>query len=178
MRSGIARHPLYLGSLVLALALFLAAIGVGTISAQSSITVKGDVVNGTQGTGPFAAELPVLLLVSASDGSLAATGQTTTDAAGRFRFDQVDRLDGATYTVGVEYAGVLYRTSLTAQDLGGKFLPSQARYSDPSMLTIPTDSNPATWTAGRRFGTSTWYISAPWSRFCWKDTRSPLYGKT
>ena len=117
MRAGIPRIALFSGSVVLAVALVLAATGVGTSNAQSSITVKGDVVNGTQGAGPFAAELPVLLLVSAQDGSLAATGQTTTDAAGRFRIDQVDLLEGGTYTVGVEYAGVLYRTSLTAEDL-------------------------------------------------------------
>ena len=117
MRAGIARPALLLGSVVLAAALALAATSVGTSKAQEFITVQGDVVNGTQGAGPFAAELPVLLLLSARDGSLAATGQTTTDAAGRFRFDQVDLLEGGTYTLGVEYAGVLYRTSLAAQDL-------------------------------------------------------------
>ena len=106
-----------MGSVVLAAALALTATGVGTSKAQASVIVKGDVVNGTQGAGPFAAELPVLLLLSAQDGSLAATGQTTTDTAGRFRFDQVDLLEGGTYTLGVEYAGVLYRTSLTAQGL-------------------------------------------------------------
>ena len=116
MRAGIAR-PAFLGSVVLASALALAATGVGTTTAQESITVKGDVVNGTQGAGPFAAELPVLLLISAQDGSLAATGQTTTDATGRFGFDQVDLLEEGTYTVGVEYTGVMYRTSLTAQNL-------------------------------------------------------------
>ena len=120
MRAGIARPALLLGTAVLAVALALAATGVGTGKAQEFITVKGDVVNGTQGAGPLAAELPVLLLVSAQDGSLAATGQTTTDADGRFRFDQVDRLEGGTYTLGVEYAGVLYRTSLTAQELDGE----------------------------------------------------------
>ncbi len=116
MRVRIARHP-FLGAVVLAAAIALAATGVGSSRAQESITVKGDVVNGTQGAGPFVAELPVLLLLSAQDGSLAATGQTTTDPAGRFRFAQVDLLEGGTYTLGVEYAGVLYRTILTARDL-------------------------------------------------------------
>ena len=116
MRAGIAR-PVFLGLAVLAAALALTATGVGTSRAQESITLKGEVVNGTQGAGPVAAELPVLLLLSAEDGSLAATGQTTTDAGGRFSFDQVDLLEGGTYTLGVEYAGVLYRTSLTAQNL-------------------------------------------------------------
>ena len=116
MRAGFPRPALF-GSVVLAAALALAATGVGTSRAQESIILEGDVVNGTQGAGPLAAELPVLLLLLAQDGSLAATGQTSTDAAGRFRFDRVDMLEGGTYTLGVEYAGVLYRTSLTAQNL-------------------------------------------------------------
>ena len=118
MRAGTARPGLFLGSAVLARALVLWAMGSGISFAQSSVTITGDVVNGTQGAEPLAAELPVLLLVTDRDGNLAATGQTTTDAAGRFRFDQVDLLEGATYTVGVEYAGVLYRTTLAATDLG------------------------------------------------------------
>ena len=116
MRARIAR-PAFFGSVVLAAALALAAASVGTSNAQESVSVKGQVVNGTQGAGPVEADLPVLLLLSAQDGSLAATGQTTTDVAGRFRFDQVDLLVGGTYTLGVEYAGVLYSTSLTAQEL-------------------------------------------------------------
>ena len=116
MRAGISR-PAFLGLVVLAAALALAGTGLGTSEAQEHVIVKGDVVNGTLGAEPFAVELPVLLLLSARDGSLAATGQTTTDVGGRFSFDQVELLEGGTYTLGVEYAGVLYRTSLTAQDL-------------------------------------------------------------
>ena len=117
MKARIAQHALFWGLVVLAAALALGAAGAGPSRAQESVTVKGDVLNGTEGAGPFEAELPVLLLLSAQDGGLAATGQTATDAAGRFRFDQVDLLEGGTYTLGVEYAGVLYRTSLTARDL-------------------------------------------------------------
>lgn len=117
VRARISRPATLLGSVVLAAGLALAATGAGTGEAQESVSINGEVVNGTQGAGPFSAELPVLLLLLAGDGSLAATGQTTTDAAGRFSFDQVDRLEEGTYTVGVEYAGVLYRTSLTVQDL-------------------------------------------------------------
>ena len=117
MKARIARPATLLGSVVLAVVLTLVVPGVGTGEAQESVRINGDVVNGTRGAGPFAAALPVLLLLTAEDGSLATTGQTTTDAAGRFRFDQVDLLEEGTYTLGVEYAGVLYRTSLTAQDL-------------------------------------------------------------
>ena len=117
MRAGIARTGLLLSSTVLASFLALWATGAGISFAQSPITITGGVVNGTQGAGPLVADLPVLLLVSDQDGNLAATGQTTTDAAGRFRFDPIDLLEGATHTVGVEYAGVLYRTTLAATDL-------------------------------------------------------------
>ena len=111
-----ARPALFFSLVALAAVPALMAMGVGTSNAQESITVQGEVINGTGGAGPFEAGLPVLLLLSAEGGGLAATGQTTTDAAGRFRFDPVDLLEKGTYSLGVEYAGVLYRTSLTAQD--------------------------------------------------------------
>lgn len=117
MRARGVRGALFCALVVLAAALGLASSGVGVSKAQESITLMGGVVNGTQGAGPVAAGLPVLLLLSAEDGSLSATGQTTTDAAGRFRFEQVERLEGGTYTLGVEYAGVLYRISLTSQEV-------------------------------------------------------------
>ena len=117
MMAGIVRPPALLGVVALCAVLALADNGVGTSKAQEGIIIKGDVVNGTQGAGSFAVELPVLLLISAKDGTLAGTGQTTTDAGGQFNFDQVSLIEEGIYNLGVEYAGVMYRTSLTAQEL-------------------------------------------------------------
>ena len=116
MRNRVPRLVL-LAAAFLATSLALLATGLGTSAAQESITLHGTVTNGSQGSGPLAPELPVLLLVSDQRGGLISTDLTTTDDAQRFRFEGLELVAGGSYTVGTEYAGVLYRATVMAEGL-------------------------------------------------------------
>ncbi len=84
-------------------------------SADDVISIQGRVVNGTPG-----AELPsglaVLMLVTGADGTLSGTGQTAPDQDGRFAFQNVELVEGGSYTLSVDYDGVFYGTNLTPAD--------------------------------------------------------------
>ena len=73
---------------VLAVALFLSPLEQDSLRAQEAIDVRGRVVNGTEGAETLEG-LNVLMLVTAADGRLAATGQAEPDAQGRFVFKNV-----------------------------------------------------------------------------------------
>jgi len=102
--------------LAAALALVAATSGPEPSSAQSSVTISGAVVNGTDG-GTLPPELLVLMLVTSPDGRLVATSQAFSDETGRFRSSDLPLVAGGTYAFSVEYAGVLYTSALSLEDL-------------------------------------------------------------
>ena len=73
-------------------------------------------MNGTEGAETFEG-LNVLMLVTAADGRLAATGQAEPDAQGRFVFENVQSGEGGSYTVSVDHQGVFYGLSLDSAGL-------------------------------------------------------------
>ena len=87
-------------------------------SAQEIVNVKGRVVNGTGGAKPPLA-LPVLMLATNQDDRVATTGQAMTDETGGFEFSDVPRLQAGQYFFSVDYAGVLYSTVLSPEELSG-----------------------------------------------------------
>ena len=115
---------------LLLLALILGAAGVIAFAspraapAQETLTVKGRVVNGTAGSDA-PGNLAVLMLTTGPDGTLGGTGQAQAGPQGRFIFDDVAILDGASYTVSVDYEGVFYSQTVSPGEL-----------SDEVMITI------------------------------------------
>ena len=101
---------------VLAVALFLSPMEQDSLRAQETIDVHGRVVNGTEGAETLEG-LNVLMLVTAADGRLAATGQAEPDAQGRFVFENVQIGEGGSYTVSVDHQGVFYGLSLDSAGL-------------------------------------------------------------
>ena len=100
----------------LAAVLYLAAMGGASLQAQETTEVHGRVVNGTEGAD-LPSGLSVLMLVTNADGRLAGTGQAEPDVQGRFVFEDVEIIDGGSYTVSVDHEGVFYGLSLGADDL-------------------------------------------------------------
>ena len=126
--------------LFLVAVLALAAYGAAGVRAQEAINeqvdIRGTVVAGTRGA-TLPPEMPVLLLVSNSAGGLVATDQTTIGQGGRFKFDQVPQIEGATYALSVDYAGIFYSTSLNLRDVSDEvrltvYEPTQ----DASVVTV------------------------------------------
>jgi hypothetical protein len=105
-----------LGLLFTALTLALAAAGPETGSAQVTVTIQGTVANGTGGAG-LPPDLQVFLLAYDQAGQLARADQTTIGDGGRFQFDQVPLLEGGSYLLRVDYAGVFYTESLAPDEL-------------------------------------------------------------
>ncbi|MEC8910307.1 MAG: hypothetical protein VYC44_04875 [Chloroflexota bacterium] len=101
---------------VLAFASLLAVLGPTPISAQQTLDVRGQVVNGTEGA-VVPDGLNVLMLITGADGRLSGTGQTSSDAQGRFVFEDVQAREGDSYTVSADYLGVFYGVALDAADL-------------------------------------------------------------
>lgn len=85
-------------------------------AAQATVTVQGQVVNGTAGAATPAGATVVLHSFIANRG-LAATLQAVTDAQGRFQFPGVALRDGGSYAFAVEYAGVTYTSVLPSSAL-------------------------------------------------------------
>lgn len=101
------------------LAMLIIASGPGSSNAQEAVTVKGIVVNGTEGE-PTPAGIPVLLLVTSPEGALIATSQATTTQDGRFQFGQVPREEEGSYAISVDHAQVFYNASFALEDLAGE----------------------------------------------------------
>lgn len=82
--------------------------------AQTPGSIEGSVVNGT--TDAPAAEVEVTLQLFSADADLGATSATT-DARGRFAFDEI-RDDVAGYQLSVRYGGAVYRSVAAAFTAG------------------------------------------------------------
>jgi hypothetical protein len=110
--------PLFLGVLLMGLAL---AINVGTpspASAQESVIVRGRVVNGTEG-GTVAPGMPVFLHAFQQGSSSVSSLETTTDNSGGFQFDNVASTDDLGYAITMDYSGMRYSTLIGPEDLAG-----------------------------------------------------------
>ena len=84
--------------------------------AQESIAIRGKVVNGTS-QAEVPTDLAVLMLVTGSDGTLRDTGQTVMEPDGTFLFENVPVIDGGVYNLSVDYEGIFYGRSVTADGL-------------------------------------------------------------
>ena len=87
-----------------------------SLPAQETVTVRGSVINGTAGA-ETPGGLPVLLLITGQDGTLAGTGQAQAEPDGSFVLEDVPLLEGAGYNVSVDYGGVFYGRSLFSDQL-------------------------------------------------------------
>ena len=112
-----------LAAVALALGFFgcLALMLPTALPAQETVTINGRVVNGTAGA-ETPGGLPVLLLITGQDGTLAGTGQAQSNADGSFTLENVLLLEGAGYNVSVDYGGVFYGRSLFADQLADEVL--------------------------------------------------------
>jgi hypothetical protein len=125
-----------LGVLITALTLAFAAAGLGTGSAQETVTIQGTVTNGTGGAEP-PPDLTVFLLASDQAGQLATADQTTIGDGGRFQFDQVPLLEGGSYLVSADYAGVFYTETLAPDELADEArLTVYETTQDPAVLKV------------------------------------------
>ena len=108
--------------LLLTLALFPPA----SLAAQGpeAITLSGRVVNGTEG-GEIPATLPITLHAIDSLAGRVATYNGMTDEQGGFTFGAVAPLNGGSYVLVMDYAGMRYSELLEAADL-----------SKPAELTV------------------------------------------
>lgn len=97
-------------------ALALAVAGTSPVNAQESVTLRGRVVNGTEGA-TIAPGLTVFLHVFSQQGSVVSSLETTTDNDGGFQFDKVPTEEGVGYAVTMDYAGMRYTTLLGPEDL-------------------------------------------------------------
>ena len=83
---------------------------------QEAVTVRGKLVNGTEGHS-IPEGLAVLMLVTGPDGTLAGTGQTLAGPDGRFSFEDVATVPDGVYTLSVDYGGVFYGVTVSVSDL-------------------------------------------------------------
>ena len=102
------------------------------LPAQESLTIRGQVVNGTAGADTPGG-LPVLLLITGPDGTLAGTGQAQANADGSFALEDVALMEGAGYNISVDYGGVFY---------GQSMLPGQL--ADEVIITVHEATEDAT----------------------------------
>jgi len=88
----------------------------GPLQGQELVTVRGQLVNGTQG-----ADIPsgatVMLHAFAPGAQGMATTETTTDQSGGFRFEDVTPNGDIGYAISTEYAGMPYTTLIGPQDV-------------------------------------------------------------
>ena len=102
---------------ILGVAAAVALMFASALQAQETMTVNGRVVNGTTGA-ETPGGLPVLLLITGQDGTLAGTGQAQADDDGSFVLEDVLLVEGAGYSVSVDYGGVFYGQTLLSDQLG------------------------------------------------------------
>ena len=100
------RLPRLIWAICLILCLWQAA---SALAQESSVTLEGQVVNGTSGGG-IVAGVPVLLHQEGPAG--VTTLDTTTDQLGRFLFDGIIFDSATAYGVSVRYQGALYGLGL------------------------------------------------------------------
>ena len=93
----------------------LTILGGTSALAQQTVDLRGQVVNGTEGA-VIPGSLSVLMLITGSDGRLSGTGQAVTDPEGRFIFEDVQVVEGDSYTVSVNHLGVFYGSSFEGED--------------------------------------------------------------
>ena len=89
------------------------------LPAQETVTIQGRVVNGTPGA-ETPGGLPVLLLITGQDGTLAGTGQAEAGPDGSFVLEDVLLIESAGYNVSVDYGGVFYGRSLLPDQLANE----------------------------------------------------------
>ncbi len=107
--------PLVLCLLLIALAFHTPS----TVNAQGpeEIEVRGVAVNHTEG-GPIPASLPVSLHVIDPVAGRVATYNAVTDAEGRFTFEEIIPIAGASYVLVMDYENMRYSELLEFKDLG------------------------------------------------------------
>ncbi len=116
--------------------LYLFPMGGASLQAQETTQVHGQVVNGTEGAD-LPGDLNVLMLITGADGRLTGTGQAKPDAQGRFVFEDVEIIDGGSYTVSVDHEGVFYGASMTADGLADSLtLTVYETTKDASMIQV------------------------------------------
>jgi hypothetical protein len=101
---------------ILILAVLLISLGTSSVMAQDTGYVEGQIVNQTPG-GDAPANLPVTL-VTYKGMSMEGTKETTTDATGAFRFENLSPAEDNIYQVVIEYKGVNYLTDFLVFDNG------------------------------------------------------------
>ena len=84
--------------------------------AQETVSIRGNVVNGTNGAD-IPVDLAVLMLITAADGTLQGTGQTVMERDGSFLLEDAPLVEGSAYNLSVDYGGVFYGASLTPSEL-------------------------------------------------------------
>ena len=100
---------------VLVIGSLLTILGGTPALAQKTVDLRGQVVNGTEGS-VIPDSLSVLMLITGLDGRLSGSGQAVTDTEGRFLFEDVQVIAGDSYTVSVNHLGVFYGMSFEAED--------------------------------------------------------------
>ena len=85
---------------------------------QENVSIQGRVVNGTDGAG-VPGDLAVLMLITGPDGTLSGTGQSLLGPDGSFVLEDVPVMEGALYTISVDYDGVFYSQSLLPGQISG-----------------------------------------------------------
>ncbi|MCY4466134.1 MAG: cytochrome c [Chloroflexi bacterium] len=101
----------------------------------ATVTITGTVQNGTAG-GLVPSDTIVQLQVGSLQRGYSAT-ETTIDADGRFRFDQVRRADDLSYALGAVYDGRLFSLRMPVESLANEqTLHIYAAGSDPTVLTV------------------------------------------
>ena len=109
------RLPLY-AALAIAGLVILATVLPFPASAQETVSISGRVVNGTAGAD-IPVDLAVLMLITATDGTLQGTGQTVMEPDGTFLLEEVPLVDEGTYNLSVDYGGVFYGASLAPSEM-------------------------------------------------------------
>ena len=109
-------RPLSLATLLLFTAVAMLLAFPVPAPAQETVSIRGRVVNGTDGADA-PADLTVLMLVTGPDGMLSGTGQTELAPDGSFVLEDVPVVEGETYNLSVDYGGVFYGRSLDHSQL-------------------------------------------------------------
>lgn len=116
MRLPRPRFPVLAAVLAFAGLVALATAWPPSAPAQETLSIRGNVVNGTAGAD-IPVDLAVLLLITAADGTLQGTGQTVMERDGSFLLEDAPLVEGGAYNLSVDYGGVFYGASLAPSEL-------------------------------------------------------------